>query len=119
MTNNKLQQRKQQWITKVKQSYNNHTTIVQQWYYNCSTMKKPITHMNEIRNGTEQWKQNWNTVMTHSNEKQQSYCNEKTMKHKKVKTIDQQSYNNRSTMKKQLNTRMKQENETQQWKTTL
>ena len=42
-----------------------------------------------------------------------------TMKNKNEKTtIVQQSYNNRSTMKKQSNTRMEHDNETQQWKTT-
>ena len=42
-----------------------------------------------------------------------------TMKNKNEKTkIVQQSYNNRSTMKKQSNTRMKHDNETQQRKTT-
>ena len=41
------------------------------------------------------------------------------MKHKSEKTtMVQQSYNNRSTMKKQWNTRMKHDIETQQWKTT-
>ena len=59
-------------------------------------------------------KQHRNTAMTHSNEKQQSYYNEKTMRHKNVNTIVQQSYYNRSTMKNQLNTRMKHDNETQQ-----
>jgi hypothetical protein len=59
-------------------------------------------------------KQHINTAMTLSNEKQQSYYNEKTMRHKNVKTIVQQSYNKRSTMKNKLNTRMKHDNETQQ-----
>ena len=40
-----------------------------------------------------------------------------TMKNKNEKTTTvQQSYNNRSTMKKQSNTRMKHDNETQQMK---
>ena len=49
MTNKKLQ-RKQQWNIKVKkqQSYNNHTTFVQQW-------KTNETH-------------EWNTAMKHNNE---------------------------------------------------
>jgi len=45
------------------------------------------------------------------------------MKHKNVKTIDQQSYNNRSTMKKQLthkwNKKMKHNNEKQHWNTAM
>ena len=42
-----------------------------------------------------------------------------TMKHKNQKTIIQQSYNNRSTMKKQLNTRMKHDNEKQNRNTAM
>ena len=68
---------------------------------------------------TNNEKQHWNTAMTNSNEKQQSYYNEKTMRHKNVNTIVQQSYCKRSTMKNQLNTRMKHDNGTQQWKITL
>ena len=63
MTNKKLQ-RKQQWNIKVKkqQSYNNHTTIVQQW-------KTYGTHeLNTTINKNE--KQHINTAITLSNEKQ-------------------------------------------------
>ena len=52
--------------------------------------------------------------MTLSNEKQQPTTMNPTMKKKNEKTtIVQQSYNNRLTMKKQSNTRMKHDNETQ------
>ena len=37
--------------------------------------------------------------MTHSNEKQQSYYTEKTMRHKNEEKIVQQSYNNRTAKK--------------------
>ena len=57
--------------------------------------------------------------MTLSNEKQQPYNNETNNETKEKTTILQQSYNNRSTIKYKSNTRMKQENETQQLKTTL
>jgi hypothetical protein len=65
--------------------------------------------------------------MTHSNEKQQSYYNEKTMRHKIVNTILQQSYNivhQRKTMKTenethQSNTTLKNNIETQQSHTAI
>jgi hypothetical protein len=48
--------------------------------------------------------------MTHSNEKQQSYYNEKTMNHKNEK---QQLFNNHTTIAQQRKT-IKNENETHQ-----
>ena len=49
--------------------------------------------------------------MTHSNEKQKSYYNEETMKHKNEKTtIVQQSYNIRTA---------KKNNEKRKWKTPI
>ena len=46
-------------------------------------------------NETKQWKTTLKHVMTHSNEKQQSYYNEKTVKHKNEK---QQLFNNHTTI---------------------
>ena len=69
-------------------------------------------------------KQHWNTAMTHSSEKQQSYSNENNNETKEGKpTIVQESYNNRLTMKTnethQWNTKMKHNNETQHWNTAM
>ena len=76
---------------------NEKTTIVQKSYNNRSKMKTNETHQRKtkIKHNTE--KQHWNTLMTHSIEKQQSYYKEKTMKHKNEKTtIVQQLYNIRT-----------------------
>jgi hypothetical protein len=54
----------------------------------------------------------WHTA----NEKQQSYYNENN---EIQKWKNKQSYNNRTTMKKQWNSPMEHENDTQQWETTL
>ena len=64
---------------------------------------------------TNNEKQHWNTAMTNSNEKQQSYYNEKTMRHKNVNTIVQQSYYNLFNNEKPI----KHTNETRQWNTTI
>ena len=50
------------------QSYNNHTTIVNN--------KKPMKHTNETRQGNTRMKKNINTAMSLNNEKQQPYNNE-------------------------------------------
>ena len=70
-------------------------------------------------------KNNIETAMKNSSEKQQSYSNENNNETKEVKpTIVQQSYNNCSTMKDmnetlKWNTTMKNNFETQQWHTTM
>ena len=103
---------KQHWNTAMthnnekQQSYNNETiewktTIVQQLYNNRSTMKTNETNQWNMKIKHNNKKQHCNTAMKHSNEKEQSYYNEKTIKHKNVKTIVQQWYYNRSTMKNQ------------------
>ena len=53
-------------------------------------------------------KQHWNTVKTQSNEKQQSYCNEETMKQTNEK---EQLFNNHTTIVEQRKI-MKNENDT-------
>ena len=93
-------------INEEKQSYNNENnnetkngkrTIVQQTYKNHWTMKTNETHESNTKIKPNNEKQHWNTAMTHSNEKQQLYYNEKTMRHKVVK----QSYNNHTTIVQQ------------------
>ena len=84
-----------------------------------------MKHTKETRKlNTTMKKQHWNTVMTYSFEKQQSYYNEKAMKHKNEEsTIVQQSYNIRTAKKnnekRKWNTAMKNNKETQQWHSAM
>ena len=88
------------------QSYNNHTTIVQQWKTN-ETHEWNTTMKHNIE------KQHTNTAMTLSNEKQLPYNNESNNEKQEWEnnnptTIIQQSFKNENLWK----TRMKHDNET-------
>ena len=90
---------------------NEKTAIIQQSFNN----EKPMKHTNKHENVTQQWKK----TLKHSNEKQQSYYNEKQWITRMTK---QQLFNNHTTIVQQRKT-MKYENETQKsntkWRTTL